>query len=1396
MPENRMSKVQNDRPLRSGGSQVAVTVGGRLGPRSRRRAVAGIAVTCLGFLLALATPAWPQVTFTTFDAPGAGTTSLLGTFATSVNSAGEIAGTYTYGNNVARGFVRAANGTVTLIDAPDAGTGTHQGTFAISINTEGDVAGMYYGTNYAVHGFVRTAATGTITEFDVPGAPTSVLDRGTQPLSIDTAGDITGIYLDTSDVRHGFVRAANGTFITFNVAGAGTAATQGTFPLSINTVGVVTGFYADSNGTFHGFVRAANGTITAPIDAPGASTGAANGFSFKGTIPASIDEAGDVTGAYTDTNGVFHGFVRAANGTMTAPIDVTGSGTGGLFPGTIPFSISTAGEITGLYEDSSGVFHGFVRTAGGTITAPIDVPAAGTNALEGTAVASIDTAGDLTGIYRDANGVFHGFVRSTGSTTAGTTTTVTSISPNPSIDGQAVTLTAEVASSGGTPPNGEPVVFMQSATLLGTGTLSGGSASFVTSLLPVGTYSVTAVYGGDSSFASSASAAASLVVNPAGAQAATPTFSPAPGIYSSAQAVTISDATNGAALYYTTNGTTPTTASTKYAGAITVSDTEIIEVIAVANSYANSTVATATYVITAATLASNEWAWVNGSNVVNQKGTYGTLGTAAAGNAPGARGSAVSWKDAAGNFWLFGGYGYDSAGATGDLNDLWEYSAGQWTWMGGSNVVAQKGTYGTKGTAAAGNVPGARSSAVSWTDTSGNFWLFGGSGYDSTGSGIGYLNDLWKYAGGQWTWMGGSSVANQSGTYGTKGIPAAGNVPGCRFSSASWRDAAGNFWLFGGYGYNSGAVLLNDLWEYIPSTGEWTWMGGSSLANQSGTYGTKGTPAASNVPGARYVAVTWTDTSGNLWLFGGDNSLTTSGALNDLWEYSTSTGEWTWMSGSSLANQPGTYGTRGIPAAGNVPGARYLSVSWTDTFGNFWLFGGYYLNDLWRYSAGQWTWMGGSNGSGQKGTYGTEGTAAAGNVPGARDQSVSWTDASGNLWLFGGDGLDSAATFGYLNDLWEYQPPAPGAALFVPVTPCRIADTRNANGAFGGPALTAESSRSFTVPSSACGIPSSATAYSLNVTVVPGGSLGYISLWPTGQAQPGVSTLNSLDGRIKSDAAIVPAGTGGAVSVFATDATNVILDINGYFVPAAVSGSVAFYPLTPCRVADTRNASGSLGGPSLAGGQIRSFPVLSACSIPSTAQAYSLNFTAIPQGPLGYLSVWPAGQAQPLVSTLNAPTGTVTANAAIVPAGTNGAIDAYVTNNTDLAIDINGYFAPAGPGGLALYTLTPCRVLDTRVSGSQPFSGTLNVNVTGSGCGAPSSAQAYVFNATVVPPSPLGYVTLWPQGATQPLVSTLNALDGSLTSNMAIVPAASGAVSAYASNPTQLILDISGYFAP
>jgi hypothetical protein len=381
----------------------------------------------------------------------------------------------------------------------------------------------------------------------------------------------------------------------------------------------------------------------------------------------------------------------------------------------------------------------------------------------------------------------------------------------------------------------------------------------------------------------------------------------------------------------------------------------------------------------------------------------------------------------------------------------------------------------------------------------------------------------------------------------------------------------------------------------------------------------------------------------------------------------------------------------------------------------------------------------------------------------------------------------------------------PAAGLqFFPMTPCRVVDTRDSTkpSGFGPPSISGETSRSFAIssPSAPCGIPASAQAYSLNVTVVPHGTLGYITVWPTGQSQPVVSTLNSIDGEVKANAAIVPAGTGGAISVFATNDTDVVLDINGYFLPPnTVSNELAFYPMAPCRLVDTRpGAPSTVSTGALAPYTSRTLPLLSSsCNVPSTAQAYSLNFTLVPPGPVGYLTVYPTGGSLPIVSTVNDPTGTVEANAGIAPAGTDGSIDVLATNTTDLVVDINGYFAPPGEGGLSLYTFPTCRALDTRnPTGAPPFNGTINVAVIGSGCGGTSAVEAYVLNATVVPQGFLGYLTLWPEGSARPVVSTLNAYNGQVTSNMAIVPTSNTEISAFADDNTFLVLDISGYFAP
>src|SRR5258708_6493643 len=141
--------------------------------------------------------------------------------------------------------------------------------------------------------------------------------------------------------------------------------------------------------------------------------------------------------------------------------------------------------------------------------------------------------------------------------------------------------------------------------------------------------------------------------------------------------------------------------------------------------------------------------------------------------------------------------------------------------------------------------------------------------------------------------------------------------------------------------------------------------------------------------------------------------------------------------------------------------------------------------------------------------------------------------------------------------------------FFVPITPCRMADTRNANGPLGGPALVAQTSRDFAVPTSGCNIPVTVSAYSLNISVVPRGPLGYLTAYPAGQPAPLAATLTSTDGQIRSNASIVAAGTGGAISVFTTDPTDMVIDINGYFVPnndvipSNPPTGLGFYPLTP-----------------------------------------------------------------------------------------------------------------------------------------------------------------------------------------------------------------------------------------
>jgi lysophospholipase L1-like esterase len=377
--------------------------------------------------------------------------------------------------------------------------------------------------------------------------------------------------------------------------------------------------------------------------------------------------------------------------------------------------------------------------------------------------------------------------------------------------------------------------------------------------------------------------------------------------------------------------------------------------------------------------------------------------------------------------------------------------------------------------------------------------------------------------------------------------------------------------------------------------------------------------------------------------------------------------------------------------------------------------------------------------------------------------------------------------------------PALAQLQYVPLqTPCRAVDTRLTGGAL------ADDSIQVFDPGQACGIPSQGNnpiVFAMNVTVVPHGGLGALTVYPAGLSTPLVSTLNSYDGRVKSNYALVAGGGGtGDVSVWASNATDVILDVSGYFVQAPATGPAMLYtPVTPCRLIDTRNPTGQLGGPYLSAGKPRNFSLAGQCGLPdlSNGGVLSVNVTAVPRsGTLGYLTVWGTAETEnttPISSTLNSPTGTVVANTAFltINPGTDTSISADAFNDTDFIVDVTGYFSEVTTG-LAYYpTAVLERILDTRTGGGAGFTAEQTIPVS-------SGTTVAVLNATVVPSAPIWYLTLYPDGIAQPLVSTLNSYDATVTSNMAVISTgADGAIDAFADGgPTQLILDLSGSFKP
>lgn len=350
------------------------------------------------------------------------------------------------------------------------------------------------------------------------------------------------------------------------------------------------------------------------------------------------------------------------------------------------------------------------------------------------------------------------------------------------------------------------------------------------------------------------------------------------------------------------------------------------------------------------------------------------------------------------------------------LQDIFS-QAGMWTWMHGDSIANPIANYGTQGVASPLNKPPGLYETCEWTDLNGNFWMFGGC----SDSPLNSYGDLWKYnpSTNEWTWVKGNALANDSGSYGTLGVPSVNNQPPARgWGAAAWTDLNNNLWLYGGGTRNSPNTVCGrgDMWKYDISANIWTWMHGSALCSVSPYYVTVGIPSPLNTPGTRLeLSSTWVDSTNNLWLFGG---LGTS----DLWKYDITINEWALIKGDTIPYQPGVYGIKGVPDPLNIPGGRYAYSTWKDVNEKFWLFGGHniysgtYLNDMWMYdpSTNNWAWMSGTDLTNQPASSGNYCEAATGFYPASRfENRARWIDACGKFWMYGGS---------HCNDLWYFDP--------------------------------------------------------------------------------------------------------------------------------------------------------------------------------------------------------------------------------------------------------------------------------------------------------------------------------------------------------------------------------------